>query len=252
MADTQESIREKLFTDAYWDAPVFDPTKGLSPKQRGQYYADCVGVLKDRAKAHEIGDIVLSLAGGGTLRTIPEGEAVPMPLENPRQVVKIVEETREIIPRFRRKPVYHKGQKALIKTIHNHPDIDFDILSELMDTQHVYTLPMAIDLVKRPKEIAVVKREVGYVRAAERGALGAVLCSGFFDEHEIAENARVCPMPQMLVGGIYKKDERTLVKISSAALIEANGVRWTHDKGGGTRKEKKQRSKAWLPAFRGV
>lgn len=253
MSETPQTYRERLFSEPYWEGDYFDPSRDLGPREGARFANECYKVLVDDAKAQEIGNVVLSLKGGGTAREIPEGEPLPMPLENTRQVVKVVTDTHYAFPRFGKKPRHYRQLMGLVKMWQERADLDFDTQSEFMEAAHMYRGPVAIGALKNPKDIIVVERAVGYLRAATAaGTLGALLASAFLEENHTVEEARPSPLPQLRVGDMYKADKRALTKICSATLLEATGVRWTHNTSGGSKKKQMAKSRLWLPAVRGV
>lgn len=245
------SIEAMLISDDYWSGPVLDPLNGMSREERTQYYRDIRGIYTDQEKAQEIGNIVLSLKGGGSMQHIAGGETIPLPSDNPRQVVKIVEDTRTILPRFKPKPKYYgqlKRREKLMRQLANERVSYFDDIAELMSQPNAYIWVSAVSIVKRSRDLLVVQRSVGYMRAG-RGNLGAVLLSSCIGDDEVAERAHTAPMPQLAVGAIYKDGHNTLSKITSAAVMEARGVRWTHNKRGSVKKGRERQKLSWLPSF---
>lgn len=254
MTTTNTSIRETLLSAEYWQGEVRDPAAEMG---WNAYYQASVNVKADTALAAEICNVALSFQGGGNIQPIPEGQALSFPSDNPRQLIKIVQDARRVVPRFTVDRAYRSYKRSLKRKERRvkrfiaagGEEQDFDTLAAMMTESTLYAGSLAMYVEKRPRELVVVDRWVLYARAAGEAGMGAVIPSVAITDDGLLEGASAGPVPPVAVGQVYRYGGG-LAKISSAALMEADGVRWTHGDSDKPRKpDKPKRQLEWLPSF---
>lgn len=229
----------EIASDAYWDGEVQEPFSGEERPKNGEH----VALYDDLETGQLIGNLVLSLRGGGKLGLIPEGRTPKFPSEPARKVVKLVEDRREILPilalRFGPRQAYHRNyqKNALVfrESLLDH----FDKLAEDM------IKPTAYDFIEAKayilldnKRITAVSRRVTYVRASGIPRVGTGVYSAFIDNDE----PRTQPIPAVAVGSIYQERcwGNELVKVVSASVLEPDTIVWRTPRGNQKQKDQEK------------
>jgi hypothetical protein len=94
-----ELVKTALASDVYWQAPseelALEPPIPFGPSERRRLLKERLELMQSSKMAHEIGSVFHSLDDSGSIEPIPYGEQLPA--THPRQVIKVVEDSRQII-----------------------------------------------------------------------------------------------------------------------------------------------------------
>lgn len=253
-------IEQLLLSDEYWEDSVIDHFQEISDQeQRLQYARDSREIITGQhGLAQEIGNILLSLNGGAYIHpAIEDGEEIPFFGEDePRKVVRVVEDVRDVIsPRWRLKDLKRmrprtiravhgaiKAERALAVYVKhsvderredslNQPEcFDFESLAiRALDPSILYAA-QPYTYKEEAGMFTCITRSVSYIRAGI-GNQGASLSSHAIRNNELADDVtgKAFCFPAVRLGDTYSKGTPTTKKVIAANVIEAHGVRWTHD-----------------------
>lgn len=248
-------IEAMLFSPEYWDGPIHDPISLISDDQVIDNAQAAKETLGDKELAQEIGNVVLSFKGGGQYHVVPECKQVPLPDKNTRQVVKLVIDSKQTIPRLPLPFDYGLSRTCRrLEDMHKQKGLKdlYDEFSEIMLNPNTIYNNCGISIIgmgRSVKNIVLVQRCVQYMRGVNE-ELGAMLDSVFIDieNDNIDEKASCSVIPALDVGQIYGS-ERDMNKIHSATLLEATGLRWRHHGPKGPKRDNRKRQGLWLPGL---
>lgn len=212
-----------IATDNYWNSARYSFTQN-----EAENYLDA---FKDYDTALKIGSL-LSHKGEWSSQAVPENEVLPLP-SLPNQVLKVVEDSREIMPsHFRLKMLGERlglnssSDKGLIEKYRQtklfektEGNLDFHSKAIHIVEEDFPSFAIASEVIKWKRFTSIVTRAVYYARANEKNILvsnmGTILRS--------PDALRPYPIPRFPINTIYSitRDENRLQKIVSATLLEA-------------------------------
>lgn len=256
--DYPEFVRTSLAADGYW---LGAPSPSGDMAQDFNHTRTTFRLAKDGEMAGQIGSVLLAFQSSGTIVPLEYGEDIPVPSQ--RQVVKVVEDSRDI--RSKLSPVHHlinHAQRRNIRTIREQlGDPTFEMptfeqnLEPLLNGGLVFGNPAEAVVEYSRTKLAVVKRAVYYMRFDEQSGAFAAMPSGMGDIPMLWEQGHLTTIPRTKVGEVYAKDVGATEhgRIISAELIEATGMVW-QDKNKPKAPPKPDRNtiKSLLPDFGGL
>ncbi len=234
---------QQALAPEYWA----DPRPGImSLRDSFAYVREAWKDMRDTEIGETISQYVFHMTAGVEIVPIPEGELVPMPDTNSRQIAKIVTDSRRL--RFR---PFSAGLNKI------DPDIidGFDDRATSMVDTTLYFGPRAKARIPGHGHGMVVdiKRRTLYARASRNGKFLTCLASDGFDEEGEIVLPISFPMPAEVVGVPYRDSASHITRrIVSAEILEPTGMAW-HRHSGDDDDRRKEPSKEraswrdWLP-----
>lgn len=253
-------IEQQLLSPEYWEGPVIDPVKeNGDSKQQLEYALNTWDIMKGKRDfAGEIGNIILSLEGGASIHPGLEiGDEIPLFGEDePRKVVRAVVDSQHVVSRRWRmedlkkmKPGSMRVAYATMKAdraacIYVKYNVD-ERREHAMNQDESYSFESLASAILSPDVISMIEpytykeegslftyvnRGIRYIRAGI-GNQGASLSPCAVRNNELANDRTATPIgfPAVKVGDVYSTREASTYKIVAANVIEAHGIRWTHD-----------------------
>lgn len=254
-------VRDVLASDLYWQQPEMELPAESGPEDAAKVFKsimDTIRVSKDGVTAHQIGSVLTALEVGGTIEPVAWGETVPIP--HKRQVVKIVEDSREICSKasplewiLNRSAA--RGEKRIQRDInpdYRRPSFGDDLASQY--ERPITFGPVAKTTVEYSRtKMAIVRRSVFYAKFDEESGMLAGLLSQYGRFPEIWDRANLELLPRTEVGTAYRKNMSGSHsgRIISAAMVEANSVVWKNNgKPSGNGKSERKSLKSLAPGLK--
>lgn len=239
MINSAATLHEVLASDNYWaghggDVPLENYTVPLSEVLDG---------LKHPEIGRTIGRHLFNMKGGLTIEPLEEGEQVPFPADDSRQVVRLVQDSRFIRPR---------RVSSDTRKLRPEHAITFDERAkEILQTKlYKGSAANATVLSEHPAFVADIKRETYYLRRANRGDFFAGLMASLLDEEGEVVLPATVPVPVTTVGAVYGNRHPGMhYRIVAADILEPTGMAWQTPRGDKPRKKDRSRIRRWIPAL---
>lgn len=235
------AIADMIASRDYWEDPAPIPMLEAGSGDRDAYYAAIVEATADIDAAKEIGVVAMSLSGGGDFVRLEEGAEFPDISGNPRQLVRLVEDSVVTVSRLSR---HYRTLKGLQTGIDHKQEEGlypgFDVLAEQsMDPQYLHVLPpydlRSTGLLKARS----ISRTIYYMRPVFEGRLGLCVGSIFVQTPQDLERVKPDVVPLLPIGSTYVRQNR-LSRIARADVVEPTGIMW---RGGDAPKKPNSRKK---------
>jgi hypothetical protein len=224
------AIADMIASVDYWDDPAPVPILDAGGEDRDAYFAAIREATSDTEKAKEIGVTAMSLSGGGSFEKLEEGTEFPDISGNPRQLIRLVEDSLVVVIRGSK---HHRTLKDLQAGLDGrqregiYPG--FDVLAErAMDPRYVHVSP-PYDLRSAGVGRAMsISRSIHYMRPVFEGRLGLCVGSIFVQTPKDLEHVKPDVVPMVPIGSTYVRKNR-VSKIARADVVEPTGIMWRGD-----------------------
>lgn len=261
-----ELVKTALASDAYWQVPqgqiqAVPPTPGNMLSLIREMDQD--RKLKSNAEmAYQIGSVVHSIGEHATIEPIPYGEK--MPATNGRQVLRVIQDSREVISKTSWQYLLHLAFQRKISKIRKEakkedPDYRPPTFEENLKEIHDYTIdPNEAETIVPygMTSIAILKRSVLYLKRHTKTGTFVGLPSDCINYPELWAKPYILRLlPESRLGAVYPTRSvgiNDLGKIISADLIEADSVTWKKppDDKDNKHDEEKEKEKSLLPKIK--
>ncbi|HVV25816.1 MAG TPA: hypothetical protein VHC21_02190 [Candidatus Saccharimonadales bacterium] len=249
-----ELVKTALASDLYWRIPAEELS--LEPATVENSIAELQALRKQRDLSHDtevayqIGSVLHSAFDEGTIDPVPYGGRIPE--LHGRQIVRVVEDSRQVYDRWSFEHLARRFNRALyardmkkIDPEYVRPTFEEDLAS--MYEAEPPSIPWAEALLKYERtQVALVRRSVLYMKRIKNGLLCGMYASTA-RLPELWDHTTMGLIPDSSVGTIYSKDPGGRIgylgKIISADVIEAHGIVWRGPAGKPSVKEEKRRDK---------
>lgn len=230
MLTPEQPLTELIASDEYWQGPHYNPYAGQHFIEAWAGGGEEYNIARDVEKAQEIGRLVISMRGGGTIESIPEGEEILPASPDSRKVIMAVQDSRTITPRYLPTAGHLKHQRPCLEDETYRDEVFNNTASIMANGLYLGEAVSRIIPINSTQRI-YIQREVLYMRPTHEGDRHSAIDSSHIEDNSRA--AAAFTLPVLKVGSIYKDDmmwRKRSSKIVAASVLEPHGVAWTpHD-----------------------